>query len=268
MIRLIIRVALLSYIGLGIALVVFERHFVYYPDIVPSSAFGECVELADATSVTHHDARFYYGAHAGDRVVVWYPGNAGSVCDRAAFADVFARAGYAYLLVEHPGYGEDDAGPSRARLLAQSASIRDFIESEGYRDVVLAGESIGVGIAAYHAAAAQPNRMIFVSPYYELADMAGWLGRIYPVRALMRENYVPGEWLQDVAVPMLFIRAAEDEIIPRESAMRLYESVSGEKTLYEISGATHNSLYGYPELYERIEAFLRMPNDTSEEVVQ
>lgn len=268
MIRTLLRIAIATYVGLGIVLVVSEPRLVYYPDIVPVPDFGQCPELADAVATVHEGARFYYRAHADERMVIMYPGNAGSVCDRAEFADVISRAGYAYVLVEYPGYGNDaSASPSRELILQQTAFIRDFVEQRGYRDVTLLGESIGVGVAAYHASMAPPERLIFVSPYYELADMAGLFRYIYPVRTLMRENYTPGAYLEGVTAPAVLVRAERDEIIPRASAERLLRALAGDVSLHEIPGATHNSLYERPELYEHVSTVLSEAASAADEVV-
>ncbi|OGG80598.1 hypothetical protein A3A39_01450 [Candidatus Kaiserbacteria bacterium RIFCSPLOWO2_01_FULL_54_13] len=250
------RVAVLVYVGLGVVLFLSERRTVYLPDFPAPSTFETCTAFGRGTeNVVYRGMRFHH-KHVSDRVAVVYHGNAGSACDRAILAPIFERAGYSYVFVEYPGYAGDPIGPSRERILAGVPVVQQFLEAQEYHEAVLVGESLGVGVTAYHASLAKPDRLVFISPYYELADLTGWIRFAYPVRLLMRENYTPGEWMQDVSAPVLFIEAEEDEIVPSSSADRLYASVSGEKTRVRLPG-THNELYEHPEFYASIEHFLK-----------
>lgn len=249
-------IAVLVYIGLGLFFLLNEKRYVYYPNFPKSRDFGDCPELSRATSVSYKGARFYH-QYLSNKVAIMYHGNAGNACDRAVFGDLFAKAGYSYVLLEYPGYGNDPSGgPSKKRILESVAVIQGFLKEKNYQEVVVVGESLGVGVASYHASTDNVDSLIFISPYYELADMAGWIGAIYPVRLLMKENYTPGLWLKDVKAPMLFVYASNDEIIPAWSAEKLYNSVFGEKKKVEIKEATHNSMYNQSEFFESIEEFL------------
>jgi pimeloyl-ACP methyl ester carboxylesterase len=250
-------IGILVYFGLGLLLFLLQRKFVYYPDFPVRRNFGDCPELRSVERVSYKDARFYY-KHIGESVVVMYNGNAGNSCDRAIFAEVFEKIGYSYLLVEYPGYANDSTGgPSKKRILQSVGTVQEFLGKKKFLKVALVGESLGVGVAAYHASTDAVERLILISPHYELSDMAGWMGRIYPISLLMRENYTPGLWLKDVKASMLFVYASDDEIIPRWSMEKLYNSIPGQKTQVEISGATHNTMYEHPEFFTAIEKFLK-----------
>lgn len=249
-------ITLLVYVSYGLLLVLNEKKYVYYPNFPSLRDFGDCQDLNSAQPVIYKESRFYY-KHLSDKVAVMYHGNAGNACDRAVFADLFEKMGYSYLIVEYPGYGNDlVGGPSKKRILESVAGIQEFLKEKKFNKVILVGESLGVGVASYHASTTSVDRLVFISPYYELSDMAGWIGYVYPVRFLMKENYTPGLWLKEVKAPTLFVYASDDEIVPRWSMEKLYNSMSGQKKLVEITGTTHNSMYSYPEFFTAIEEFL------------
>jgi uncharacterized protein len=180
----------------------------------------------------------------------------GSVMLRA-FSKVFEKLGYSYLLMEYPGYGNDPTGgPSKKRILESVVDVQQVLQEQNHANVILVGESLGTGVASYHASTATVDKLILISPYYQLSDMAGWIGNFYPVHLLMRENYTTGSWLKGVMTPVLLIYASDDEIIPRWSIEKLYESVSGQKSRLEIKGATHNSMQSHPEFLTGLEEFL------------
>ena len=272
LVRLVLSLAVVWYVLFGVVLALFEKRMVYFPD---AQDFESCAGFLDAEKITYKGTRFYYKHIHDEKAVVFYHGNGGSACDRSVLKDTFEEAGFSYLFVEYPGYAGpvrgkppevagggsrasngagDREGPSKTRILAGVLTVQQFIEQEGYREVVLVGESIGVGVAGYHASLAKPDRLILISPHYELADLAGWIGHLYPVRLLMRENYTPGTWLKGVSVPTLLIEAEDDEIVPAWSADKLYTTIES-ATRVELPG-THNALYENPEFYRSIERFL------------
>ena len=249
------RVAILVYVGLGAVLFLSERRTVYLPDFPSPSIFEACTAFGSGVeNVGYRTMRFHH-KRISERVAVFYHGNAGSACDRFPLAESFERAGYSFVFVEYPGYAGDREGPSKKRILASVPIVQEFLEQQGYEEVVLVGESLGVGVVAYHASLTHPAKMVFINPYYELADLTSWIRFAYPVRLLMRENYTPALWLRGLSIPTLFIEAENDEIIPRWSAERLYNSHGGEKTRNRLPG-THNELYGQAEFYSSIERFL------------
>lgn len=249
--------AIMIYVGLGVVLVLNERGFVYHPNFSTQRDFGDCPGLE---AVNYNGSRFYYKS-VSDRVVVVYHGNAGNACDRSFLGELFEKLGYSYLLVEYPGFGNDpENGPSKDRILRNTEIIDSFVLENNYQTKVVVGESLGVGVAAYHASIFDVDQLIFISPHYQLSDLAGWIGRIYPVNLMMRENFTPGVWMQQVTTPTLLIYATNDEIVPRQSMERLYNIINAPKKLVEIEGANHNTIYDYQEFFISIEEFLEFEN--------
>ncbi len=248
----------LVYISLGLFFLLNEKRYVYYPNFPTNREFGDCPVLGTAEKIYYKNSRFYY-KKVSERVVVMYHGNAGNACDRAVFGELFEKLRYSYLIVEYPGYGNDPSGgPSKKRILESVKSIQTFLEEKNYRNVTLLGESLGVGVASYHASTSEVNKLVFISPFYELSDMGGWIGIVYPIHFLMKENYTPWLWLKDVKAPMLFVYASDDEIIPRWSVQKLYNSLKIPKKQVEIERTTHNTMYEHPKFFETIEEYLKL----------
>lgn len=120
------------------------------------------------------------------------------------------------------------------------------------------GESLGSGVAAYHASLGGVKNVVLLTPYYELADMTGVLGKAYPIRYMMRENYTAGEWLKNVMEPVTVIYAERDEVIPYVSTKKLFAVLrSPAKKLVGVSGGTHNTMYEHESTFESIRSALR-----------
>jgi len=79
--------------------------------------------------------------------------------------------------------------------------------------------------------------------------------------------YLPVDWMlrhrfdsigraPKIAVPLLCLVAADDQIIPAEHSRRLYAAWGGPKQWVELQGAGHNSTDSAPAFWENIWKFL------------
>ncbi|MSU56323.1 MAG: hypothetical protein EXS51_03385 [Candidatus Taylorbacteria bacterium] len=253
-VRLILGIALFWYLLFGMLLMVLERRMIYFPSI---QNFSECPGFADAEKINYEGAWFYYKHVSSDKVVVFYHGNAGSACDRSILKDVFEQSGYSYLFLEYPGFSGDGRVPSKDAVLGDVVRVQSFLAERGLTHVVLVGESLGSGVASYHASLGGIQQVILLTPYYELADMTGILGKVYPIRYMMRENYTAGKWLRDVMKPVTVIYAEHDEIIPSGSTQKLFDALrSPGKRMVGIEGGTHNTMYEHRETFEGLKTVL------------
>jgi len=254
LVRLVLSLAVVWYVLFGVVLALFEKRMVYFPD---AQDFESCAGFLDAEKITYKGTRFYYKHIHDEKAVVFYHGNGGSACDRSVLKDTFEEAGFSYLFVEYPGYSADTHLPSKASILEDVITVRAFLDERGYNKVVPVGESLGTGPAAYHAYLGGVQKVILRTPYYEIADMVGTLGKVYPLRYMMRENFTPGAWMKDIALPILVIYVPVDEVIPYQSTKKLYDSLtSPEKKMVGIEHGTHNTLYELDQTFEEIRSFL------------
>jgi pimeloyl-ACP methyl ester carboxylesterase len=77
--------------------------------------------------------------------------------------------------------------------------------------------------------------------------MAQAIYRLDPVRWLVRERYDSIANLQEYRGPVAILVAGEDELVPREQAKRLYDSLDTEKRIWVFGGAGHNTWPARPE---------------------
>ncbi len=244
----------LVYVGLGAVLFMFQKHYLFMPD---HTDFLQCDELEGAERVTYGTTRAYLTARSPERIVVLYHGNAGRACDRSFMEPTFAGDSYSTLFVEYTGYAETGRDPGMRAILANVADTIRFLEVRGYREVMVVGESVGTGPAAYHARAAPVSGLVLMAAYTELASVARAHLPVYPVRLLLRHNFTPDLWLAEYRGPVSIIVAEHDEIVPPELGRELYERIpSSEKQFHIVPNARHNTMYELPEFYSTLSASL------------
>lgn len=248
----ILLAVLAAYALACLLLFVFQKRLIYLPD---GTEMSDCQANSERGGevVTNGSFRGYLFKGSPDRLVVYYHGNGGRACGRIILHPALASSGASVLFVEYSGYsGEGTA--SKKGILQNVADAAEFVEAAGYREVIVAGESLGNGPAAYHAKLAKASMVVMITPYHDFAVVAGSQFPYLPVRFLLREDYLPGEWLSGYEGPVRLAIAGKDELVPPREGKRLYESLStADKKAVVIEGAGHNSIFGFPEL----DAFLR-----------
>ena len=204
--------------------------------------------------------RARHPAGARGRLVVLH-GNAGTALDRAYFVAAFASASPALpldvYLVEYPGYGPRPGAPSEAALVAAARRAFAAARREGPGPVLVAGESIGSGVAAL-AAAEAPGELDGLHLVTPLASVPAVARRHYPlVPAIVhRDAYRADLALPRYGGPAAFLLAGRDEVVFADLGRALFDAYPGPKRLWVDERAGHNTLDwdpGLPRWREMIE---------------
>ena len=135
-------------------------------------------------------------------------------------------------------------------------NINEFLKTIKFSKLVLAGESIGTSFTMYHASLADEDKVLLIAPYDSIARVAKIHYPLYPVSLILRDKYNNSEWTDGINKIMI-IHGTEDSIIPISEGKRLFSKIkTRDKSFAEIQGASHNSLYYYPETFLAISDFL------------
>src|SRR5438132_953241 len=131
--------------------------------------------------VRTRDATFLY--FQGAKVVAYFHGNGEDLADSVPMVSLLRSLGMGVLAVEYPGYGIAGGTPSEQGAYAAAQSALDWLRAESGVDagrVVLLGQSLGSGVATEMAKRGLGARMVLVSPFTSVADMARRLVPFFP----------------------------------------------------------------------------------------
>jgi pimeloyl-ACP methyl ester carboxylesterase len=192
-----------------------QDRFIYAP---PSSV----VAVASHELVTPEGgapALFLPPPSLASPVVVYLHGNNGQVGTSRSLGETFRRAGAGFLALEYAGYGLAGASgpPSEAHIVDRALRTLEALERQGRLErarVVLAGQSLGTGVAVALAARGWGRRMLLVSPFLSLPALGAERFPWAPVRWLMRDRYDSALVAPEVAVPVLVAHGIHDEVVP------------------------------------------------------
>jgi pimeloyl-ACP methyl ester carboxylesterase len=202
------------------------------------------------------------GTRTGDPVapaLLYFGGNAESVDGNATdFARAFPN--HAVYLVNYRGYDGSTGEPSEAALYADAEAIHDVIRvRHPVSGISVIGRSLGSGVATHLAATREVHRLVLVTPFDSLVDVAREHFRWLPVGLLLRERFESMERVRAgrVRAPTLIVIATQDEVVPAARGEALASAFPpGQVQVVRLAGAQHNSVGGFPEYLQALSKFI------------
>jgi pimeloyl-ACP methyl ester carboxylesterase len=232
----------LVYLGLCVVLFTFQRSLIYYPQ--PGSPAGRTGMIA--LPVDGGEVLVTARPHNGGKALLYFGGNAEDVAySLPELSDAFPE--HAIYLLHYRGYGGSSGNPSEVALFADALALYDRIRAN-HQHMVVVGRSLGSGVAVYLASQRPVARLVLVTPYDSLVDVAARHYPYFPVRWLLLDKFESSKYAKQVTAPTLVIAAEHDEIIPRASTRALVTRFrDGVVSLKIVPGAGHNTISNKPE---------------------
>ena len=123
--------------------------------------------------------------------------------------------------------------------------------------VVLEGQSLGTGVATEMAVRGHGARLILISPYTSIVDVAAHFAPILPARVYVGDRFDTAAKAPGVSMPVLIVHGTRDEVIPVRMGQELAR-VFPVATLELREGSHHNDLFADPApLVARLARFAR-----------
>lgn len=191
----------------------------------------------------------------GSRALLYFGGNAEDV---AGNVDLFTEAfpDRSLYLVNYRGYGGSSGRPTEAGLRADALAIFDHVRRER-AEIAVMGRSLGSGLAVQLASERPVERLVLVTAYDSLVNVAREYFRWLPVGLLLRDRYESASHARGVGAPVLIVIAGEDEIISRERSEALAAAFTPAQVQVEVvPGVGHNTLDWSPAYLEAVRRFL------------
>lgn len=239
-------IAFLTYVILGLALFFLQSKFLYYPvrELTCSPAdIG--LNFEKVMLKTEDDIKieaWFIPAEGAEYTLLFCHGNAGNLSHRLDSINIFNELGLNCLIFDYRGYGNSQGKPSeQGTYLDAEAAWRWLIEKKNIppEQIIIFGRSLGGSVAAYLAAEVQARGLVLESSFTSFVDMGRKFYPYMPVKLFAKFNYSTVDYLQKVRSPVLLIHSRDDEIVPFEFGLRLYEAANEPKEFVEIFGS-HN----------------------------
>ncbi len=251
--RIVLRVAILAWLGLVVLVATNQRSMIYFPQQAELSALEP--QAREAGWQPWRDSQGNYlgwsrpapGPGPARAALVILHGNGDMALPRTAlYGPLLDAASWGSSLdlhvLEYPGYGARPGEPSEQALVQAAAEALDTLPSG--QPVILLGESLGTGVASL-AAASRPEQvsgLLLVTPFDSLVSAAAHHYPFLPVGWILRDRFDSAGALQGFRGPVAILLAGQDEVVPAELGRRLHEGLPGPKMLREVASAGHNNV--------------------------
>lgn len=240
MLVLTLLVAVLAFMGF---VFMFQEKQIYFPENPPRAAM-----LADARRLGltpwpgEEDFRGLLREPTGPvrGTVVLFHGNAGHAGHREWYAGGLARLGLRVILAEYPAYGSRPGALGEQSLVADAEETLAMVRRRFPGPLLLAGESLGAGVAAAVAKSADVAAVLLITPWDEIGSIARHHFPWLPVGLLLRDRYDSVGNLSGYRGRVAVVIAGRDSIVPPKSGRRLFESLPEPKRLWVVPAADHN----------------------------
>lgn len=239
------------YLGFCGILFFLQRSLIYFPQssALRSPATTFRVPVAEAEVLASVRPR------EGAKALLYFGGNAEDV---SLSLPLFSRdfPEHAIYLLHYRGYGGSSGAPSEEAIRKDALALFDAVHAK-HSEIVVVGRSVGSGVAVRLASQRPVSRLVLVTPYYSLEELAARLYPFIPVRWLLLDKFEAWRYAPQVVAPTVLVAAGNDEVVPVASTERLLACFGkGVATLEVIAGATHNTISESPRYLEILKAAL------------
>lgn len=247
----IVVAAVTLYLAAGGWLYVRQRKLIYYPVAHDGAFAAETIRL-DHDGVELHGWVLNPGL---DKAVVYFGGNSEMITHRREFfEDVFRE--HSVYLFNYRGYGLSHGSPSEAALCTDALAIYDWLSAR-HASISAYGRSLGSGVSVYLAAHRPLEKLLLLTPYDSVAEVARRLYPIFPVRWLIRDRFDSAALASRIEVPVMIASAEFDREIPLANTLALRARFKRAPVKYvEIAGAAHNDIVDFPAYRDAVKEFV------------
>ncbi|MBC3777202.1 alpha/beta fold hydrolase [Pseudomonas sp. SWRI99] len=239
------------YLVLCAALFVFQRSLIYFPQ--PAAVTSEDSRLK--LSMPDVEVWVTTRERSGSRALIYFGGNAEDVSrNLEEFAEAFPD--YALYFLHYRGFGGSTGSPSEAAIAEDALALFDQVYAS-HPQIAVVGRSLGSGVAVRLVSQRPVQKLILVTPFNSLKEIAEQQYPWVPVKWLLKDRFESGKYAAHIRVPTLLLAASDDEVIGRSSTQRLFESFpQGVATLKVVPDSGHNSISGRGEYLQWMEDVL------------
>jgi fermentation-respiration switch protein FrsA (DUF1100 family) len=185
-------------------------------------------------------------------VVLYFHGNAEALWNLEDRIAMWRDTGFGFAAMSYRGYPGSGGKPSEAALTADAEEAFDWLLAQGIapQRIIVAGLSIGSGVATALAARRPAGALLLYAPFTSALDVAKRLYPWLPVEPLMRDTWRSIDLIGRVEAPVAIVHGTEDPLMPLSMARAIFAAARDPKLLIEIEGGGHvlPAEAGWPEI--------------------
>jgi len=179
-------------------------------------------------------------APEGQPTIVYFPGNAGTLQDRAIRFAEFVDAGFGVVAPAYRGSSGSTGSPEEALLVADAIAVAEQLTGP----VILYGESLGAAVAIQLASRGVGQAVVLEAPFTSLVDL---VSAQYPMEDL--DDTITQRWdslgtVGALRQPLMVIHGERDRLVPLAMGEAIFDAAgSDDKTFLPVAQRGHAELW-------------------------
>jgi pimeloyl-ACP methyl ester carboxylesterase len=236
--------------GLCLLMFLTQRSQIFYP--VRESTVPGATPVRFA--VEGAEIKVWTVSRPGPAALIYFGGNAEDVgASVGRFADRLPE--HSLYFVNYRGYGGSTGEPSERALVGDAIALYDHLRTR-HEEIHVLGRSLGSGVAAQLASARDVRRLVLVTPFDSLVNVARAHYPWMPVGLLMWDEFDSASRAASIESEALFVVAGNDEIIPRARSDVLVTAFRSSPRVVVLEAARHNQIDLDPRYLDEVATFL------------
>lgn len=242
--------AFVLYFTGGLILYLKQRDIMYHPTSHIATSYktetldnqGESIGLI-ILNEGHQHAILYFG------------GNGESMVGSAEYiANQFPN--FTVYLMDYRGYGASSGMPTEQGIYSDALALYDKAKIK-HSTISVGGRSLGSGVATYVASNRNVHKLVLVTPFDSIVNVAKSRYPIYPIRLLIKDRYDSASRANKIDADTLIVVASNDQVVPVANTQNLIESFNPEKLkVVIIQNRGHNDISEDPRYYRVVQEFI------------
>ena len=181
-------------------------------------------------------------------------GNGGNIFHHLDSINIFQNLGLNCFIFDYRGYGNSEGKPSEeGTYLDVRAAYNWLIKKKKISpdNIIIFGRSLGGSIAAQLASKVKAGALVVEGTFTSYVDIGRKFYPYMPVRWFARFSYRTIDYIKNVHCPVMFVYSRNDEVVPFEFGLRLYEAANEPKEFVEIFGSHNDGFLVSGETYKK-----------------
>lgn len=245
------------YLGLGLILYYMQPSFLYAPmrEVLYTPAdLGltfEKLQLKTTDELTI--SAWYIPADDAEFTILFCHGNGGNMAHRLDSIDIFNKLGLNCLIFDYRGYGTSQGSPTEQGTYDDAEAAYKWLTESNHippQNIIIFGRSLGASVAAQLAINVDASAgVILESSFTSYLAMGRKFYPYMPVKWFARFSYNTIDNVRLLNCPALIIHSRNDDVVPFEFGLQLYEAANEPKEFVEIFSNHNDGFLNSGEVY-------------------
>ncbi|MGI9391032.1 MAG: alpha/beta hydrolase, partial [Boseongicola sp.] len=180
-------------------------------------------------------------AAATQPTLLYFPGNAGGLKDRADRFSALIDRGYGVVALAYRGSSGSSGAPGEAELTSDARAVARAMQT---KPLVLYGESLGTAVAIKLASEGIGDAVVLEAPFTSIADLVAVQYPRDDLEHLLTQHWKSSDRISRLKQPLLIVHGRHDKIVPIEQGREVFRAAgSTDKQFLEVADRGHHNLW-------------------------